>query len=351
MRILKNVFGQLIRRPLGLACVVILGLLYFCTIFSQFIAPYGPESQNLGKAYHPPTGIVFEGIRPHVQIYQNVDPSAAQYAPIEGETAPIFFFAKGEPYKLFGFIPMERRLFSVPEPERIYLLGSDTTGRDVFTRLLYGAQVSLSVGLVGIMITMTLGFLVGGIAGYFGGRVDFVAMRIVEFIMAMPGLYLLIALRGALAEYFEPSQMYLVIIIILSFIGWAGAARIIRGMSLSLRQQPFVLAAEVMGQSTVKILFKHFLPNLASYVLVAATLSIPGYILAEAALSFLGLGIQEPGASWGLMLRQAQELKVFTLGIWWLLTPGAAIFITVIAFNVVGDVLRDIVDPKMKTQS
>lgn len=348
---IRRILSEVIRRPVGLFCLLVLGLLYFCTLFSQPIAPYRPETQHLGKAYHPPTGIVFKGFRPHVRVYENVDPSAARYAPIEGETVPLQFFARGSEYNFFGLIPMERRLFSVEEPHRIYLLGSDGTGRDVFSRLLYGAQVSLSIGFIGIMITMTLGFFVGGIAGYFGGKVDFGAMRSVEFIMAIPTLYLLIALRGALADYFDPGQMYLVIVIILSFIGWAGAARIIRGMALSLRQRPFVLAAEVMGQSTFRILFKHFLPNLASYLLVAATLSIPGYILAEAALSFLGLGIQEPGASWGLMLRQAQELKVFTLGIWWLLTPGFAIFVTVIAFNMLGDVLRDIVDPKMKTQS
>jgi peptide/nickel transport system permease protein len=174
-------------------------------------------------------------------------------------------------------------------------------------------------------------------------------MRFVEFLMAIPGLYLLLALRSALAQHFESAQMYMMIVIILAFIGWAGTARIIRGMSLSIRNRQFVYAAESMGQSTIVILFKHILPNLTSYLLVAATLSIPGYILGEAALSFLGLGIQEPSASWGLMLKQTQEdMKVFMLNFWWLLTPGLAIFITVIAFNVLGDTLRDIVDPKMK---
>jgi peptide/nickel transport system permease protein len=191
--------------------------------------------------------------------------------------------------------------------------------------------------------------MVGGVAGYFGGRVDFLAMRGVEFLMAIPGLYLLLALRSTLAPHFDSAQMYLLIVIILAFIGWAGTARIIRGLSLSIRGRQFVLAAEAMGQSTFKILVKHILPNLTSYLLVAATLSIPGYILGEAALSFLGLGIQEPSASWGLMLSHAQnDMKVFMLNFWWLLTPGVAIFVTVIAFNVLGDALRDIVDPRMK---
>ena len=345
---LKHLFKEITRRPMGVACLAILAALYLGTVFSQFLAPYLPTDQDLTSAYHPPTRIVLEDWRPHVQVYEQVDPAAARYEPVEGETAPIKFFAAGDEYRFWGLIPAQMRLFQVEEPHRIYLLGSDGTGRDVFSRLLYGAQVSLSIGFIGICITMTLGFLVGGIAGYFGGKTDFLAMRLVEFIIAVPSLYLLIALRGALAERFEPEQMYLVIVIILSLIGWAGAARIIRGMALSLRQRPFVLAAEVMGQSSLRILFRHFLPNLASYLLVAATLSIPAYILAEAALSFLGLGIQEPGTSWGLMLQQAQELKVFTLNLWWLLTPGAAIFITVITFNMLGDVLRDIVDPRQQ---
>ena len=176
-------------------------------------------------------------------------------------------------------------------------------------------------------------------------------MRLVEFLMAIPGLYLLLALRAALAPHFDSAQMFVVIVIILSLIGWAGMARILRGMSLSIRNRQYILAAESMGQSTGKILVKHLLPNLASYLLVAATLSIPGYILGEAALSFLGLGIQEPSASWGLMLMQPQrDMKVFYLDFWWLLTPGFMIFLTVIAFNVLGDTLRDIVDPKQKSK-
>ena len=281
-----------------------------------------------------------------------MDPSAADYRALPGASFPLKLFAEGEPYRLFGLIPVRRHLF-LPDSDdpahRVYLLGSDATGRDIFSRLLFGAQISLSIGLIGISITMIMGFLIGGLAGYFGGRVDFLSMRLVEFLMAIPGLYLLLALRSTLAPHFASGQMYLLIVIILAFIGWAGTARIIRGLSLSLRQRQFVLAAESMGQSTIKILLKHILPNLSSYLLVAATLSIPAYILGEAALSFLGLGIQEPSASWGLMLSQAQnDMKVFMLNFWWLLTPGAAIFVTVIAFNVLGDALRDIVDPRMK---
>ncbi len=345
----ENLFIQAARRPLGLAAMITLGVLYLVAIFAPFIAPYQTQTQQLQKTYHPPTGLTWQDGRLQVKVYEQVDPTV--YEPIPGGAAPIRFFARGFEYKILGLIPWDRHLFLVEAPERIYLLGSDSTGRDVFSRLLYGAQISLSIGLIGITITMTFGFLIGSLAGYFGGWVDNAAMRLVELLMAIPGLYLLLALRSAFAAHVPSDQMYLLIVIILAFIGWAATARIIRGMSLSLRQRQFVLAAEVLGQSTWKILTRHILPNTFSYLIVAATLSIPAYILGEAALSFLGLGIQEPSASWGLMLSQAQDSKVFMMNLWWLLIPGAAIFVTVIAYNVLGDVLRDIVDPKMKVQS
>jgi len=356
----QHIWPHLKRRPLGLTVLAILGIMYGSALFAPFLSPYAPSTANLTKTYHPPTKVFWEDGGFRVQRYHLVDPMRAHYAPIEGESMPLRFFEKGPAYKLFGLIPMERRFFQLDTSdlpveeaafERVYLLGSDTTGRCVFTRLLHGAQVSLSIGLVGITITMVIGFLVGGLSGYYGGRIDFVSMRAVEFLMAIPSLYLLLALRSALAPYFEAAEMYFVIIVILSVIGWAGTARIIRGMSLSIRNRAYVLAAESMGQNSMKVLVKHLLPNLTSYLLVAATLSIPGYILGEAALSFLGLGIQEPGASWGLMLKQAQEdMKVLVMNFWWLLTPGFAIFLTVISFNLLGDVLRDIVDPKMKSR-
>jgi peptide/nickel transport system permease protein len=349
----QGILRELLRRPLGLGAFLVLVLLYACAIFAPFLATYQVSDQSLDHSFHPPSRLLWKDGALHAQLYVNVDPSAARWEPLAGETVRIRLFAPGYRYDvLFGLTSWDRHLL-VPDESRpdaqVYLLGSDATGRDVFSRLLYGARVSLSIGLIGITITMVMGFLVGGLAGYFGGRVDFLAMRGVEFLMAIPGLYLLLALRSTLAPHFESGQMFLLIVIILAFIGWAGTARVIRGLSLSIRGREFVLAAEAMGQSTFNILVKHILPNLTSYLLVAATLSIPAYILGEAALSFLGLGIQEPSASWGLMLSQAQnDMKVFMLNFWWLLTPGAAIFVTVIAFNVFGDALRDIVDPRMK---
>lgn len=396
-----RIFKELLRRPTGLCALCVLALLYSAAVFAGFLAPYTTNEQNLAQTYHPPTKIFWQGGGLRVQAYERTDPSTAEYRAIEGQSHPLGFFVEGFPYKLFGLIPVKTHLFGIrqatektpapatraaPHPAapagadyagsartdaarsaaaqtgfvqtdaaitsvlpRVYLLGSDSTGRDVFSRLLYGSRISLTIGLIGISITTLLGLLVGGLSGYFGGRFDFVAMRGVEFLMAIPGLYLLLALRSALAPYFVrfgSDAMYLMIVAILSLIGWAGTARVLRGLSLSLSRQQFVLAAESMGQRPLAILRKHILPNLASYLLVAAMLSIPGYILGEAALSFLGLGIQEPAASWGLMLSQAQDIKVFYLNFWWLLSPGAAIVVTVMAFNVLGNSLRDIIAPK-----
>ena len=231
------IFREVFRRPLGILSAGVLGLLYLTAIFAGLIAPYQTNEQDLNSTYHPPTKVFWKNGGLHVEAYKLVDPSEARYELIDGLSYPIRLFARGYEYRLFGLIPLERHLFQVENDiGPIYLLGSDSTGRDVFSRLVYGSQVSLFIGLVGITITASLGFLVGGLSGYFGGRTDFTAMRLVEFIMAIPGLYLLLALRGALAPYFPSDQMFFVIVIILALIGWAGTARILRGMTLSLRQ-------------------------------------------------------------------------------------------------------------------
>lgn len=346
---------EVIKRPMGASALAVLAVLYAGALFAPFLAPYPITKQNLSSPYHPPTALTWQEGGLAVKLYEQSSVGSPEYTVKEGEFAPLRLFAKGEPYKLFGFIPMERKLFQIESDDpsaRIYLFGADDTGRDIFSRLLHGSQVSLSIGLIGVSITLMMGFFVGSLSGYFGGTFDFISMRLVELLMSIPSLYLLLALRSALIDpSLSPVQVYMIIVVILAILGWAGTARIIRGMTLSIRNRSYVVAAESMGQSTLTILVRHILPNVSSYLLVAATLSIPGYILGEAALSFLGLGIVEPSASWGLMLKQSQgNMIVFFMNFWWMLTPGFAIFATVIAYNVLGDVLRDIVDPKMQTR-
>ncbi len=343
-----DLLRHLLRRPAGWISACLLLLLYGMAIFAPFLSPTIPSAQNLQRTYHPPTTLVWQDGRLCVRLYKLVDPSTANYDPLPGQAVPLEWFSKGAPYKLLGLIPSDRHLFSVPPPAYVYLLGSDATGRDVFTRLLYGSGISLGIGLVGVALTSILGLTIGGLAGYLGGWADSLAMRLTEFLMAVPGLYLLLALRAALSSRLPSDATFLMIVVILSALGWAGTARVVRGLVLSLRERPFILAANIIGQGPWTILFRHLLPNTFSYLIVAATLSVPGYILGEAALSFLGLGIQEPSSSWGLMLGQAQDIKIFMLNFWWLLTPGAAIIVTVIAFNLFGDALRDAVDPRFR---
>jgi len=342
-------FRQLLRHRLGFISLILLVIIYIVAILAPFLSPYDVSTLDLKKTYHPPTRLLWKDSRIHVQIYENINPTSATYAPAQGKTTPLHFFVQsGTPYRLLGLFPCQTRLFSVDKEERIYLLGSDSTGRDVFSRLLMGSRISLTIGLVGVAITMGLGIIIGGLSGYFGGFLDDISMRVTELLMAIPGLYLLLALRATLAQHFSSDQIFFLIVVILSFIGWSGTARVVRGLVLSLRQRPFILAAESMGQTPWKILWKHLFPNIFSYLIIAATLSVPSYILNESALSFLNIGIQDPDTSWGLMLKDAQDMKVFMLGFWWLLLPGGAIFVTVIAFNLLGDALRDIVDPKFR---
>ncbi|HEW92826.1 MAG TPA: ABC transporter permease [Thermotogaceae bacterium] len=257
----------------------------------------------------------------------------------------IKFFIRSWHYKLLWLIPTDVHFFGVDEPAKLYLFGSDKYGRDVWTRVLFGSRISLSIGFVGIAITFVLGLFLGGISGYFGGWIDEGMMRVTEVLMSIPSFYLLISLRAILPMDLPSTTTYFMLVVILSFIGWPGMSRVIRGMVLSIKQMEFVDAARAMGFPAGRIIWRHILPNTATYVIVAATLSIPGYILGEAGLSFLGLGIREPQSSWGLMLAQAQDITVLQ-HYPWLLIPGAFLFAAVLTFNLLGDALRDAFDPR-----
>ncbi len=346
-----RVFWRHFRRAqLAVAGGVVLVIFYLTALFAPFVAPYSMETQDRERFFHPPTAIHLQDAQggwhaPFVYGTRLTDRLRIVYEDDTSRRYPVKLLVRGEPYKLLWFIPTDIHLFGVEPPGKVFLFGADQFGRDVFSRLLFGGRISLSVGLFGIIITYTLGLLFGGIAGYYRGLVDNLLMRLSEIMMSIPALYLILALRAAFPADMRSDVLYLIIILILSLVLWASLARIIRGMVLSLRENEYVTAAEALGMSSLRIIVRHILPNTASFVIVAATLSVPGYILGEVALSFLGAGIQEPVASWGNMLQQAQSIRVLT-SFPWILTPGIFIFLTVLAFNFLGDGLRDALDPR-----
>jgi len=265
---------------------------------------------------------------------------------VKGNKNFLGFFFRGVPYKFWAIFTTDVHFFGSPTGG-YYFLGGDQLGRDVTSRLIHGSRISLSVGLLGIMVSFVIGILIGGIAGYFGGVIDLVLMRFAEVILSFPSLILLFALRATFPPGLSSVQVYLLIVLILSFIGWAGLARIIRGMVLSLKNEEFVLSARAMGLSNLKIIVKHILRNTVSFLIIQATITIPQYILGESGLSFLGLGITDPQSSWGLMLSVGRNTR-FIRDFPWLLIPGFFIFLAIMAWNFFGDGIRDAVDPHSK---
>lgn len=343
---------QFRKSHLGVLGGTLLLVLYGLAFFAPFFAPYPQEEMDRERFFHPPQPFhwVDETGRfhlvPFVRPTTLVDPGNLGYREDATRVQPLRFFVHGARYRLLGVLPADRHLYGVDPPGRIYLLGADPFGRDVLSRLLFGGQISLTVGLVGIAISFTIGLLLGGVSGYFGGWVDTLIMRFTELLLTIPGLYLIVALRTMFPANLPSQQVYLGIVAILAFIGWAGLARIIRGIVLSIRSQEYVAAAEALGMGRLRIIARHILPNTMSFVIVAASIAVPGYILGEVFLSFLGVGVQEPSASWGNMLNQARSLRVLTSFPWMLFAPGTAIFVTVMAFNFFGDGLRDALDPR-----
>jgi len=337
--------------------MLILVFLYLSITFAGFFAPYGKMFSDRRLSYAPPSKIFVIDQQgklslPYTYNYKrsfNPETFQMDFQLDKSQKYYLKFFSQGDKYKIFNLIPSKTHLVKVNSPGRLFLLGTDINGRDVFSRLFYGGQISLTIGFLALLISFPIGLLYGGIAGYFGGAVDNIMMRIAEAIMSIPGFYLLISLAAILPANMTSIQRFTLITVILAFIGWAGLSRVVRGMVLSIKNQEFVEAAKAIGASPMRIITKHILPQTASYVIVAITLSVPGYILAESGLSFLGLGIQQPDASWGNMLKEAQEY-INVLYRPWLLTPGFLIFIAVLAFNLVGDAVRDILDPKSRAR-
>lgn len=324
----------------------VLVVLYAVVFVAPFLAPYGESSAERTRPYEPPVAWAWSG-GPAIRAMERISgvSQATDAAPIR-----LALFVKGDSYEFLPALTWDRHLFGLERgaaesTHRIYLMGADQFGRDVFSRLLYGGRVSLSVGLIGVLISFVLGLWIGGWAGYRGGWTDALLMRGSEILMSIPALYLILALRTAFPASLPSQWTYLMIILILSLVSWTGLGRIVRGMVLSLKTRDYVVAAEALGVPAGRVLLRHLLPNTLSFAVVAATIAIPGYILGEVALSFLGVGIQEPAASWGNMLQQASSVSTMESAPW-ILWPGVAIFVTVLAFNILGDGLRDALDPR-----
>lgn len=326
--------------------LLILGVIYFAILFAPFLAPYSKDYSDRSLAYAPPSKIftIDENgklSRPYTYNYirkfdeQNFN----VYSLDRAQKHYLKFLSRGEDGKF--------HLVTVDNGGKLFLLGTDINGRDVFSRILFGGRISMTIGFLALFVLFPIGMIYGGISGYFGGKIDTIMMRIAEGIMSIPSFYLLIILASILPAGMTSIQRFMLIVVILALIGWAGFARVVRGMVLSIKTQEFVQAAKSIGASNFRIITKHILPQTTSFIIVAITLSIPSYILSESGLSFLGLGIQQPDASWGNMLKEAQ---IFSNIIYrpWLLTPGFLIFLAVLSFNLVGDTVRDILDPKSK---
>ncbi|CCX80023.1 dipeptide transport system permease protein DppC [Clostridium sp. CAG:715] len=354
---IRDLIKQLWKDRFARIALVVLGIIYFALFFADFIAPYTKDFSDRTMAYVPPSKIFTidengKFSKPYTYNYKREFDSEDLkiiYSLDRSQKHYIKFFSQGQKYKFLGLIPMKRHLITTDENGRLYLLGTDINGRDVFSRILFGGRISMTIGFLALFVLFPIGLLYGGIAGYFGGKVDMLMMRFAEAVMSIPSFYLLIILASILPSGMTSVQRFMLIVVILALIGWAGFARVVRGMVLSIKNQEYVQAARSIGASRFRIIVKHILPQTTSFVIVAMTLSVPSYILSESGLSFLGLGIQQPDASWGNMLKEAQE---YTNIIYrpWLLTPGFLIFIAVLAFNLIGDTIRDILDPKSKTR-
>ena len=354
---MKEVLQQLLKDKFAKIALIVLGIIYAALFFADFIAPYSKDFSDRSMSYVPPSKIftIDENgnfSRPYTYNYiREFDENNLKmiYKLDRSQKHYLRFFARGQSYKFLGLIPLNLHLVTTDSNGRLYLLGTDINGRDVFSRLLFGGRISMTIGFLALFVLFPIGLLYGGISGYFGGKVDIIMMRFAEAIMSIPSFYLLIILASILPSGMTSIQRFILIVVILALIGWAGFARVVRGMVLSIKTQEFVQAAKTIGQSKLGIIIKHILPQTTSYCIVAMTLSVPSYILSESGLSFLGLGIQQPDASWGNMLKEAQEFTniIYRPG---LLTPGFLIFIAVLAFNVIGDTIRDVLDPKSRVR-
>jgi peptide/nickel transport system permease protein len=347
-------WARFCKHRVALVSMFVVIAFYFIALFCEVLATMAPDQANSDKVNHPPqiTDIhLFDGSKfaPYIPAYtQKRDPESLAMVYTLDPSYKIYLglFVHGYKYNLLGLLPTtDWHLFGAKNPEdRIFLLGSDNNGQDVYSRILYGARYSLSLGLIGVFLSLTLGIIIGGISGYYGGWVDWCVMRVVEFILSLPTIPIWLAMAAVLPPTMPAHLRYMAITVIISLIGWTHLARVVRGRLLAMRGEVFVIAAKLDGCSEGRVIFRHMMPSLVSHIIAQVTLAIPSMILAETSLSFLGVGLQPPAISWGVLLNTAQKIVVLAKAPWMLL-PGVAVVIAVLALNFFGDGLRDAADP------
>ncbi|OYR08638.1 ABC transporter permease [Brucella grignonensis] len=339
------------KHKLALASAIFLGVLYVMIAFVEFLAPYNLHTRNVDFIHAPPQAVRFfhngDFIGPFVygrKMTLDMDTLRRVYVDQKDQVEPLRFFCSGDPYKFWGAIAADFHLVCPAKDGQLFLLGTDRLGRDVLSRILYGARISLTIGVIGIVISFTLGIVIGGLAGYHGGVFDLIVQRIIEVLQSIPSIPLWMALAAIMPITWSPMLIYLGITAILGLLDWTGLARAVRSKLLSLREEDYVLAAQLMGASGRRIIGRHLIPGFMSHLIATATMSIPGMILGETALSFLGLGLRPPITSWGILLTEARSVSVIVFYPW-LLFPIIPVILVVLAFNFLGDGLRDVADP------
>jgi len=352
-----RLIGQkLVRQKVAMVAGAIVLLLYLVAAFCEFLAPGLPDTSKAQFTYAPPqpiewlvtddTGTHFS---PHIAGYTvKVDPVALRrtFVVDESKVIPVGFFVHGERYKFWGLFPTDIHLFGpTRKTDPMYLIGADRLGRDLLSRLIYGTRVSMSIGLAGVAISLILGVTLGSLSGFYGGWVDTLVQRVIEVISAMPTIPLWLGLAAAIPVAWPPLQVYFIITLIVSLLGWTSLAREVRGRFLALRGEDFVTAARLDGSTERRLIFRHILPSLTSHILAVVTLAVPTMIVAETSLSFLGVGLKPPVVSWGVLLQDAQNIRTVATAPWLLIWPSAAVVLAVLSFNFFGDGLRDAADP------
>ena len=341
------------KHKLALGATFVLAAFYLVAIFADFFAYVDPHASNAQRSLIAPQWIHWfdEGrLSPYVYGLKGArDPMTFKrvYKPDTSTKLPIVFFARGEPYKLFGFIPADRHLFGIEgadTSEALVLLGTDVQGRDLWSRLMFATRTSMTIGLVSVALSLVLGVVLGGVSGYFGGLTDTIIQRIIEILRSIPTIPLWMGLAAAVPSDWSVVQVYFAITIIISLIGWTELARVVRGRFISLKHEDFVMAAELVGCSKPRIIFRHMVPSFISHIIAATTLAIPAIIISETSLSFLGLGLRPPAISWGVLLQDAQDVQALVISPW-LLIIAFPVIVAVLAFNFMGDGIRDAADP------